>query len=249
MKKLISYAVLVMMIAASLCGCSGNLDILSSNDEAVASSVNPNADGIFAASLVKLSGEYTINVRYPVTGKQSVDECIRKLIDEQIQAFLKREAELGAPSDGIPEGKSELYIDYELQKFDENTLSVYLEIYWYVVGMAHGVNECVTRTFDMQGGNAVELSGLFNTKSYLDTLSELSFKHLTESGQLGDYYDEAWLKEGTAPKEENFRCFLLTPDALDIIFPQYQIGPGALGTQSISIPLSELGDILDDKWK
>ena len=48
------------------------------------------------------------------------------------------------------------------------------------------------------------------------------------------------LLSGTAPSEENFSTFYLTDAELVIVFSPYQVGPWAIGTQTLPIPLSEL---------
>jgi len=43
---------------------------------------------------------------------------------------------------------------------------------------------------------------------------------------------------------ENYQNWVLTPDALVFTFEQYQVAPYAAGPQTVTIPLSDVQDIL-----
>jgi hypothetical protein len=76
----------------------------------------------------------------------------------------------------------------------------------------------------------------------LKRLSDVSRAQLTKT--LGEDVNTEYLNQGTTPEEANFENFTITGDALVLIFPPYQVGPYALGTQTVSIPLVELKDVL-----
>lgn len=54
---------------------------------------------------------------------------------------------------------------------------------------------------------------------------------------MGFEPDTQWISEGTAPKEENFENFLITDNALIIIFDPYEVAPYAAGSVFVEIPL------------
>ncbi|MBS2033841.1 DUF3298 domain-containing protein [bacterium] len=51
---------------------------------------------------------------------------------------------------------------------------------------------------------------------------------------------EAQIEQGAAPRMENFRAVLPTPQGLRIYFRTDQIGPNLLGTRTVTVPYSNL---------
>jgi len=84
---------------------------------------------------------------------------------------------------------------------------------------------------------------LFQPNSgYLKIISAYCVTALTK--QLGDDVDANWLKEGAAPKAENYDSWNITPDGLQITFDAYQVAAYALGPQEIIVPYSALKAVI-----
>ena len=124
------------------------------------------------------------------------------------------------------------------------TLSYLYSIYVDTLGV-HPNGYHHSFTFDMSTGELLSLSSLFEESGYLEQLSSISRDELPriiskKTGGLPEEVNTDMLLSGTAPSEENFSTFYLTDAELVIVFSPYQVGPWAIGTQTLPIPLSEL---------
>lgn len=112
----------------------------------------------------------------------------------------------------------------------------------------HGIIDFKTFTFDTKTGNLITLNDLFLRNSeYLDALSRISRNKLPES--IGNGADASFIQNGTMPEEKNFSRFFLDNGRIVFVFPPYQVAPYTKGPQTIHIPLTELGDILNPAYK
>ncbi len=111
------------------------------------------------------------------------------------------------------------------------------------LGGAHGNPADHAINFDLKNGKALELAELFKDKAdYLKLLSTYCIKELKKREGIKD--DPATIEEGAAPKKENFERWFLSPKGLIIGFEHYQVGSYADGTPFVTIPFSELKDVL-----
>lgn len=142
---------------------------------------------------------------------------------------------------GYDDGRKQaLAIEYDETK-GAHTVSYAYTIYVDTFG-AHPNAFFRTFTFDTESGVELAIQNLFLPKAaYLARLSEISRFELAKA--LGSDIDIDYLNQGTAPAAENFQNFTINGDALVLIFPPYQVGPYALGTQTVTIPLAQLKDI------
>lgn len=109
-------------------------------------------------------------------------------------------------------------------------------------GGAHGYDVIHTFNYDVPNQKELTLADMFpNDSNYLQTLSTTSREQL--KAKLGEWYSEEMLIEGTTPTLENFSEFTFTnPDLnsgqsmITIYFQQYQVGPYAIGQQTVEIP-------------
>jgi hypothetical protein len=130
---------------------------------------------------------------------------------------------------------------------NKHFISYEFQVYQFTGGAHGGTNE-ETYTFDKKTGVRLALSDLFSAHApYLERLSAYTKERLLAT--LGDYKDEEWVTEGTAPTANNFQDFIVDGDSLTIIFGQYQVGPYVLGMPEIQIPLSTLSDILKPEYR
>jgi hypothetical protein len=78
---------------------------------------------------------------------------------------------------------------------------------------------------------------------YLQILSTDSVPLLTTA--LGDDADSDQIAQGTSATEDNFKVFVPHADGLHIIFNQYQVASYADGVQEITIPYSDLQNVIN----
>ena len=131
------------------------------------------------------------------------------------------------------------------------TVSYVFLIYSNTLG-AHPNASYKTFTFDTQTGAQVSLGDLFTPSSdYLNRLAARARSELpvilTQKLQGGEP-DADMLADGTAPTVENYAWFKIDGTRLVLIFPPYQIGPWAVGTTELPIPLSQISSILEPEY-
>jgi hypothetical protein len=107
-------------------------------------------------------------------------------------------------------------------------------------GAAHPSSLPMNATFDATTGSELSLSDLFTPGSdYLTTLSQ------TARAQLANVYgyDPTAEPGGSSAKADNFMYFMFGNDGFHITFPEYSIGPYALGVVNITIPYAQLASV------
>lgn len=190
--------------------------------------------------------EYSIDATYPVFSSESQEiQAISSDIESQVQsmvsAFKRDQVEFG--SSNLPfDAESTLDISYRTTYDIRGYISIPMSVTEYMAGAAHPNNYLRTFVYDKKTGEEVELDDLFSSEDYLEQLSSLSREVLENEGVVKENNMETsdWFFEGTAPDEQNFQMFYLTPEHLVIVFNPYQIAPFAAGVIEAEIPLSRL---------
>lgn len=204
---------------------------------------------------------YDIETSYPAetslktTASTKADTTavgVMKAFVEKTIADFKREGNFANLSRediqmfGLDKRKQSLVIEFKEQA-GAGTISYVYSIYLDTLG-AHPNAFYRTFVFDAKIGSQLTLANLFLPKTtYLSRLSTLSREKLTES--LGEFADADYIKDGTKPETDSFQSFSIDDTNLILTFPPYQVAPYAAGTQTVTIPLTELGDILKPAYR
>jgi hypothetical protein len=211
-------------------------------------------------TVLDLHKYYEIRAKYPLSvptqdGGVSAQQTMQTWVTEQIATF-KSESHLDSltPEDikmqGLDQGQTyALTIAYTKHSSD-STISYDYEIYANTLG-AHPNTYYHTFTFDKQSGAMLELSNLFVPGTpYLGLLSKRARADLPAiiNKQSNGGADTRDIEYGTAPKIESFQNFYIENGNLVIVFAPYQVGPYALGTVLLPIPLSSLKASLNSKY-
>jgi hypothetical protein len=145
---------------------------------------------------------------------------------------------------GLDQRKESLRIAYEAHT-GSGTVSYVFTIVEDTLG-AHPNTTYQTFTFNTKTGTVLSLSDLFAPgASYLTTLSNKTRALLPAAiakreGISAASVDKTMLNSGTTAKAENFQNWYTEGTNLVIIFPPYQVAAYAAGTQTVSIPFSQL---------
>jgi hypothetical protein len=140
-----------------------------------------------------------------------------------------------------------LYSLYDIYQYSEDVISINFTISEYTGG-AHPNSYFRSFTFDVVAEQEIALADLFLPDS--DPFSVIG--PLVEADlllQQGGNADPAWISEGTSTNPANYQNFALDEDSLILFFPPYQVGPYALGTFAVVLPLNQLSSILADPFK
>ena len=131
-----------------------------------------------------------------------------------------------------------LAIDYQVVNFNENIISLCLDIYPYMGG-AHGMLYFETINFDIVRNRLIGLKDLFEPGyDYAGTISEYCRRDLIrQMKERGFQPDEEWIEDGTDPDyTDTLTSFLVAPYGIIMKFPAYQVAPYAAGDFSVTVP-------------
>lgn len=194
---------------------------------------------------------YAIEASYPQfqpANSESLEETLNRyiyedIIMENINAFKNEieQYESQSQNDGgenQPLFNYTLIMDYSVVIYNDNLISMIMEIYPYLGG-AHGMTYYKTFNFDLKNNELITLEDIFKPGfDYLTFISEYCRVELkNQMRAMGFEPDQEWIEEGTNPEnKENFSNYLLTPEGLVIKFLTYQVAPNAAGDFSVLIP-------------
>jgi hypothetical protein len=194
---------------------------------------------------------FTIDAAYPVLpgdgpAVAEANRQIRGTVDEVVGSFRGQIDEFTSAPATEEEGWQgpdwSLSIDYEIPHQTSRYLAIPLTGYEYTGG-AHGMPLILPTVIDLSTGRPIPPEGLFKPGSdWLEQLSQRCRSELQGSDLLGD--DGDWLREGTAPKLENFSLLFPGPDGLTVTFAPYSVAPYAAGIQEVLIPYKDLAGLL-----
>lgn len=205
---------------------------------------------------------YEIDAAYPtatplrpsagITADSEAVATIEAFLKADIESFKEDSGILSLTEEdatflGLSDTRTYVYGAEYRQYTAKNTVSYLYSIYVDTLG-AHPNGYHRSFTFDMNTGELLSLSSLFEGDAYLEQLSAISQTELPriiaeKTGGLPNEVNLDMLLSGTEPTEENFSTFYLTDTDLVIVFSPYQVGPWAIGTQMLPVPLSELTDL------
>ena len=114
--------------------------------------------------------------------------------------------------------------------------------------MAHPLTTITSYNYTTDGMGPLSLNELFLGNEYLYFISAFSIKELMQySAKEGYINTDNLIQSGAAPDMNNFNNWVIKNDSLKIIFKPYQVGPYVMGIQTVSIPLSDMTEMIDPK--
>lgn len=184
--------------------------------------------------LYELTASYPINSPVTPILKTFVEETFTSFkANQDFENWTEEDKEIMGYGDGrimsleltYKTYSSPLYVSYVYTIY-ENTFGAHPNAYNRTFTFTKDTNEIIT------------LEQLFEAPEsvYLQNLTTIAREQLIET--LGENANMEYLEDGTKPTPENFQHFYLEGDTITFIFPPYQVGPWAIGTQSISFPYS-----------
>jgi hypothetical protein len=206
-----------------------------------------------ATHIIQSGTYYTADLQYPSqtplasSAEANVDasivQVLKKFSQDTLTSFIQNGhfdtlTASDAADQGLTAGQKFSISDGYTEYSGAHTISYVFNIYENTLG-AHPVTMFQTFTFNNTTGQQITLADLFAPQSnYLDQLSSISRTMLTK--QLGSNADPIFINAGTTATSSNFSSFAIDGSNLVLIFPPYKVAPGALGAQTLRIPLSQL---------
>lgn len=122
-----------------------------------------------------------------------------------------------------------------------------LERYTYTGG-AHGATDFLHFAFDADG-TPITLEALFVAQSrYLERIAEYVRPPLRKKLEDKNVFLENMFDVGTKADPGNYMVFTLDKEGITFVFQEYQVAPYVAGVQTITVPFSNLADILNPSY-
>ena len=201
--------------------------------------------------------DYSITATYPqadfgpdaLMGVRGIAADINNSLDTIVNAvisdFEKQVSEM--PSDAV-HGTSSLEITGEGWVSNQKILSAEIATFSNVSGMAHPLTTVNGYNYDISGMGPLSLSDLFLGDEYLYFVSAACIKKLMDHSKKEGYLNTGdMILSGAAADTSNYTDWVIKNDSLKIIFKPYQVGPYVMGIQTVSIPLSDMTEMIDPK--
>jgi hypothetical protein len=196
-------------------------------------------------------GKYSVNVEYPqIEGDSRFDgfnQQARSMISKDVAAFKTAETESLEETTDLPDETqtSTLDIGYNIRFATDDLISVEFSESQYERGAAHGSNLTVVLNYDVKNRKKLALADLFQPKSnYLSVVSAYCIKDLQDQSKKNDMLMTDQIKEGAAPRSDNYGAWTITRKGLWITFDPYQVAAYAAGPQHVLIQYSALKSVI-----
>ena len=196
-------------------------------------------------------GKYTVNVEYPqIEGDSRFDafnQQARSMINKDIAAFKSAEGNPGEEETVLADEAqtSTLDVGYNVRLATDDLISVEFSENQYSRGAAHGSNFTVALNYDVKNKKKLALADLFQPKSNsLSVISAYCIKDLQDQSKKNDMLMEDQIKEGAAPRADNYAAWTITRKGLWITFDPYQVAAYAAGPQHVLVLYSALKSII-----
>jgi hypothetical protein len=183
---------------------------------------------------------WSIEIKYPIIeGDNIFNTAVLHHVSTMATRFRRDQPKTGSTSH--PDYGAYLKGKYAAQILKNGIVSVLFEYEEYAPGAVHPWGVMASMNYDTPSARFLRLSDLFRPGSkYVSRLSEISIHEL----QQHEYAEKTAMRHGAGPVEINFEVFTLTDTELVLHFQQYQVAPGAVPSEQVSIPLTELAPLL-----
>lgn len=179
---------------------------------------------------------YTITAVYPKTSSDAISMYFKSFVDEQVSQF-KEDTSWVNDTESASDG--DLSLDISYKAVNVSTAQNYVFLVNSYTGGAHGLQFRKTFSFNKEG-QLLTLANMFsNGIEGLTDFSKLVQKELLKR----EGADKDWIADGTAPREENYRAFVVTDTGLTVLLDPYQVAPYSDGAIDISILSSDFAKI------
>jgi len=134
---------------------------------------------------------------------------------------------------------------YEVVRKDSRVISVRYTLIEMAPGAAHRATHIRVQNFSVQPFKPLILDEMLSSPESVSELAELCQNELLSQAHI--HLDREDVMSGAAARPENFQLFEIGPYAIRFIFPEYQVGPYAVGPQFAVIPFERLREVFDDE--
>lgn len=203
------------------------------NEIVTVKDVTSNVDKFKIENIKEETQEKDVNIFYPVTEYQNVNDEILNKIEEYRNKF---------ENSTFTADIKKLEIS-----FDEYEYKEYVSFRFNVksnTGITHDLNEIFTIVY--KNGEILDITNLVaKDNKILETFQIECYEKLKDNECIKQYSTEQWLNKGLEKIEDNYKNFILTSKSFVIIFNEYTVAPYVAGVLEVEIPYDKLETIVD----
>jgi Protein of unknown function (DUF3298)/Deacetylase PdaC len=183
------------------------------------------------------------------TNTAGFNQLVKSRVTKELADFKQQMIGLSAEDlKMLPQGVNNyMDIGYNIEYADDDLISVsFLE--GNFTGGVHPNYGYFTITYDLKTGKEIKLAELFKPGAkYLEAVSAYAIKDL-QSRKMPDSDENMGLAQdlfadGATAKADNYQNWNLTKKGLMITFDPYQVGPYAVGSQTVIVPYAKLKEM------
>ncbi|MCX6738271.1 MAG: DUF3298 domain-containing protein [Candidatus Parcubacteria bacterium] len=218
-------------------------------NQSLNTSIPNNTLGTESQEIKKDAPSYSENVSYPkIVNLKDADkqDKTNKAIEEFATGIVSTFEDQLQKSEPSNSSKNSLLAQYLVSFVGESLISVSFSVS-EDLGGAQPNNYITTFNYNIIESTEIQLGDVFKkgvdyTKIIGDICKE---KLLAQFGS--DESLKAWIEEGTKPKTGSFVNFTITGKSLVIYFNPYEVGPYAMGIQTVEIDFTDLQQYLNSE--
>lgn len=171
-----------------------------------------------------------IEVYYPVTKYDLLNNEVRELVDDRINKF-KQEVK-----DDI---EYSLFVNFDMYRYKD-----YYSFLFHVLvdfAGAHPNTNLFSVNYNSKDNKIINIDTLIKSNNnILNLMSKYSYNSLLQDEKIKEINMPHMLKDGTVATKTNFDTFVFSRDGLIVFFEKYQVAPYAYGEFPVNIPYVEL---------
>lgn len=187
------------------------------------------------------SDNYSLKIDYPETKNKEAAKMMADYINTKKAEFLK------TANDKIQDFKYDFSATYTLTSI-KNIEAVHIIIYSFTGG-AHYIREDESFYYQKDKKEFLDITSFLKSKDSLNELASITYYYVMKYALNKNLnFDKETVESGTTSDIANYKHFSFNNDGLEIIFPPYQVSCWADGEIRITIPYSELTDIIKDDY-
>ncbi len=188
--------------------------------------------------------QYTLMVHYPQFDGAGTPQlqAFNQFSEQKARDLLNTYQTQLANQPGTPDPNfypSFMEATYQVTNGTDGLLSILYTVADYWSGAAHPNQYARVLNFNLIVGQEIALADLFLPGSnFLQVISDYCVADLKNQDRL-------MFEAGALPTTDNYQNWNITPQGLLISFDPYQVGPYAMGPSSVTIPYTDLKQILN----
>lgn len=266
-KKRIAVLTAILLIAATLLGCStttGTPDSAAATPDpeasadafaqATAERVMEEPDGIKGQRIFEAMNGVLIAADYPAVDKsEAISQDLQRYAETAVAAF-REEAQLAQEENKKETVVCEMTMPYKPYVVAGGSGDGILSVQFTKnesAGKINRANHVDAFVYDTASETRLHVFDLFDSsQDYLTVLSN-AVRDRLEAGGVAHLQDDIDLyNAGTAPEVQNYSNFVITPEQNIIFyFNKNTVAPAAADLLSVTIPLAELEGILSENYR